>query len=1139
MPLGQLGLGFGSRLGSRPAPQLYNQPMPQEDLESFGSKLRATSSSGLSHVFGVLNKPGRAARGLIAGKPHELLSLLPFSDTAGITKPEDEVTGQDLNKQYLGVKKDDSWGSFIGGLATETALDPLNLATFGAKSALTAAGKTAAKTNALKGLTRAETISKGYGGLAKVGIPFTDIEKVVGTGAMSKAVAGGMDKIGHAARYDNAVGRHLGSAFDYSVKRSLDKITQLGMKKYGTPLEDTLTRRNMQTYYDATKHINELKAAGHSEDSVQRAMIAAIEGHKSVPVMAAKMAKHGAPNLLHIDDELATKVAPFADQYRKWADEMLAAEQEAGLPTSSASDAFSRYFRRESNGPLPGSIDLGNENAVGLKRSTSLLPTRHGSQTGRKDILRDVPGGTVMINQLSVDPRLAGKNRTLAPALAEAEIKKSLWLQATQTGAALPSKELGKQLDKKAAQLSRYLAKVKDDKVASGIPLFKEDVARSVDTRGAQTARTRASAAALYGMVKDNAKPMKALGADAVSLAALKRKFSAMNSSGLRDFQATNTLPFRGATEQFAKAAGIDTSIAHGLQDPAAALDRKLAKLGLPREDAKAILRQYNKWGKAPDEVQKPIKGWDDFTNMFRNLAYPLFPSSHVRNSVGARVANMRTGLSPFSKAYGDMGDLIEQRATAQQLSKYFPQVGSLADQEARDHAWKSLFSSSDIGGGNLWSKDLVGGTAKVGPTPSGVTPATPGSNMAGPTGNVLLDQAALWGKGVVDTAAGLGKRLADPSAPPAFRQQGVSHLPILDNLVGNAKGLLKGEKPRLRGEITQGTEDFPLLAAGRQTGTRVETKARGAQALDLFGKGYAPDAVGDEVWKTHYNYSRLTPFEKNVMKRVFPFYTFMSRNLPLQIETAATNPKMIMNQLRPFMNRDPSKYVPGYLASGVSVPIGQETDGRQQYLSQVGLPIEEAFERFKTGGGIQDSVINTVKSFLGASNPLIKGPLEQLSGEQFFSGRKLRDLKPSQAQKSLLGGVLDDDANQALSQLVSNTPLTRFVSTLDRIADPRKSAVQKAANLMTGIRISDVNLQAAKAAETREALNKILARSPNITPHVNYYVRPEDQAGLSPADIENLQALRAMQAQAQQSARSKRGDWSARGGLGLSGRGL
>lgn len=84
----------------------------------------------LGYIGDSLDKPGRAIRGVLGGRPEEGLAAIPFSDAMGLTDPANRVSGRDLlqNLGLVGEKgPDDGFGlGDLGGMGVEMALDPLN-----------------------------------------------------------------------------------------------------------------------------------------------------------------------------------------------------------------------------------------------------------------------------------------------------------------------------------------------------------------------------------------------------------------------------------------------------------------------------------------------------------------------------------------------------------------------------------------------------------------------------------------------------------------------------------------------------------------------------------------------------------------------------------------------------------------------------------------------------------------------------------------------------------------------------------------------------------------------------------------------------------------------------------------------------
>lgn len=135
------------RQGFGPTSPDYREPLAPEEEESALSRIGNWSLEKAAYLGSVLDKTfgGRAVRGVLGGKPQEALSIIPLSDTLGITDPEQAVSGAELNKN-IGLDKvlGDGLLGTLGGMATEMILDPSTYMTLGA-GALTKKGAELAK----------------------------------------------------------------------------------------------------------------------------------------------------------------------------------------------------------------------------------------------------------------------------------------------------------------------------------------------------------------------------------------------------------------------------------------------------------------------------------------------------------------------------------------------------------------------------------------------------------------------------------------------------------------------------------------------------------------------------------------------------------------------------------------------------------------------------------------------------------------------------------------------------------------------------------------------------------------------------------------------------------------------------------
>lgn len=115
----------------------------------------------LGYIGDSLDKPGRAVRGLLAGRPDEAAAILPFSDSMGLTDPSRRTSGRDILSQ-LGADPGEGLGGDAAGMGIEMALDPLTYLGAGLGARLgTRAGEAAAAAGPRFGTTADDLLRMG------------------------------------------------------------------------------------------------------------------------------------------------------------------------------------------------------------------------------------------------------------------------------------------------------------------------------------------------------------------------------------------------------------------------------------------------------------------------------------------------------------------------------------------------------------------------------------------------------------------------------------------------------------------------------------------------------------------------------------------------------------------------------------------------------------------------------------------------------------------------------------------------------------------------------------------------------------------------------------------------------------------
>jgi hypothetical protein len=222
-------------------------------------------------------------------------------------------------------------------------------------------------------------------------------------------------------------------------------------------------------------------------------------------------------------------------------------------------------------------------------------------------------------------------------------------------------------------------------------------------------------------------------------------------------------------------------------------------------------------------------------------------------------------------------------------------------------------------------------------------------------------------------------------------------------------------------------------------------------------------------VDKVLFDYATLTPFERQNLTRVIPFYSYLKNSVRLSAETAFSNPALInaqqglMKRLGP-KNQDEA---PDWVRSRFMIALdpNEQTDD-ERIMSMFGLPWADAANLLDTSGGFQ----KWVKDLAFRLNPYVKAAWQ---GSEYFGENATT--RPVRAPGVFAG--LPDGAKEMIGyhevkgrdgkiqsridpmwDYLLNTVFTRFYSTLKSIRTPDPNTTgqtvgDQALGLATGIR--------------------------------------------------------------------------------------
>lgn len=231
-------------------------------------------------------------------------------------------------------------------------------------------------------------------------------------------------------------------------------------------------------------------------------------------------------------------------------------------------------------------------------------------------------------------------------------------------------------------------------------------------------------------------------------------------------------------------------------------------------------------------------------------------------------------------------------------------------------------------------------------------------------------------------------------------------------------KNFLRAALEQEEGVVTQSKlTDNMVTRAGYKINSFNEDWAKLSHYMSKRADGLDMFAAGDSVKKYLFDYSDLTHFEKDIMRRFVLFYTFTRKMMPLAMTETFLNQRAYFAATASRESMNSEQFVPDYVKN-----TGQIYIGGNQYLD-LRNPLFDT-NRFSPEG--QD-LARTGQKLLAGTPAQVRIPLEFIAGKQFFSGKPLEQTTPLPG----LGGSYTDKTGKtrervmypALNELLSGTP--------------------------------------------------------------------------------------------------------------------
>jgi hypothetical protein len=824
----------------------------------------------------------------------------------------------------------------------------------------------------------------------------------------------------------------------------------------------------------------------------------------------------------------AAQIGQFIDEWKNLSKRYIDRSRDVGIGGGELDDTFgTQYFPRVLDDATFNKGGGGPSRGTDYSRMTS-------DQIARKASFH-VPGGTNTLQELSLDPRLAGQMRTAANDELAADIIQQVMQQkigqlraagrpmVDATGAPLTYSR------QNAISLAKTLREIDPDAIAKKLPIFGQHPAESVAKYITGREKAMGRAGVIYNTLGRSAMPVRHTqvtggGADSA--------LDTLNDLGLNTIDRRGLmLPPGVADIEGAKVQLLDRLHAIGLKNGITEFAYgNVDSLSNVSFDSRAIktLQRIADFYEVPEVQSSMFKILDAVTTLWKSSIL-AWPSRFVRDFYSGAFSNfvLLSDSIPFTgtytNAYASAKRLIQ--AQPEELDKYLqmmPRYMKYGTPEERMQKYLGDLAAAGISKGR--QLEDVGQSALAKQSGEGIRAELHAG--AAPQTTALFQLTDLPGY------LGLGP------TPLSSRHSAAAELFDAGNWKKSLSGSLQTIADAYQGKKSEELIN-PVLRASAKLGDTTDKLNRIAGYNGLLMQGVSPEEAARRVMEFHVDYSSLTKFEKGWIRNAIPFWSYQSRIGKWALKQIVTKPGGAFTQagIRApdvlSQNGAEDEYVPARIADkyGISLepmrallkndPTGISSSVLEllapadasvsSWISDIDLPGIDQINMFRPKVDAETGQLKPVGtatssllSLAEGAHPLIKAGVELGTGRDTYTGIKknyarstlpkvlsnLGVLGPEDYKwADFLGGV--DTALQFGLPGYSRTGQLVRRMTDPRLESPATAGLQALFNAFTGAKIENIDDQ----EKTRDALDKIsqiLADDPAVRNFESTYIPKE-----------------------------------------------
>lgn len=317
------------------------------------------------------------------------------------------------------------------------------------------------------------------------------------------------------------------------------------------------------------------------------------------------------------------------------------------------------------------------------------------------------------------------------------------------------------------------------------------------------------------------------------------------------------------------------------------------------------------------------------------------------------------------------------------------------------------------------------------------------------------------------------------------------------DDFIGTTKTIGDQLFPSKPGKIAKGMlpvfNDFYGYKVGRELGGQIENHGR---LINFLANLEATGDISHAATRTKqflFDYGNLTDFERNFMRRIIPFYSFTRFNIELQAKALMTTPGKSAQVTRAYesfndlfsqeeLTDEQKALLPEYMQDGF-MALRKSKDGTLKAVTGFESPIAQPLQAL------------SAKGILGSVSPLIRVPLEQLTGYDMYQGKVFSDVTNAAAYKKYPKAVKDFIGYDEISwtdpetgetrkwqvslrparmNLLNNLPPTsRVINAFRDVTNEDRTVKERAMRTLFGINTYDVDFERLEKQREKELLKQ------------------------------------------------------------------